>query len=311
MMTTRITPWLLAALLLATGLQGTGLRGTGLRGAAAADRIDVTHRPLERIPPGTVIGRQVPETWTHMLMFARPRLGAGDVDAAPAMARKYASAFSTVLLARVSKRPDGNFRLATVAVGQTMNIGGKNVVVTADTQGQLGGNLGFLGRRILQASEEALQDVKQVARYDSLLVFDAKGYFHYQDDHHEMQFRTLVWISERDGSLGSAVWLLKPEDMAYRLAYPHFVLLKPGLVEDRVLHVDGSRFTFGVPSEDALAIDKLPPGRKVPFTDGLKGPACCAQFTPLKVQQLAQQFALAVQTAPIQQGERDDNKTAR
>ena len=38
-----------------------------------------------------------------------------------------------------------------------------------------------------------------------------------------------------------------------------------GTVEDRGIHVDGSEFMLGIPSERAFALESLPPGISVPW----------------------------------------------
>ena len=51
---------------------------------AGAETVEVEHKPLARITPGTVIARPAPKGWTDMVMLSKPRLGSGDVDATPA-----------------------------------------------------------------------------------------------------------------------------------------------------------------------------------------------------------------------------------
>src|SRR5881296_1407402 len=50
-----------------------------LAGAGNAAFCDVVPRRLERIPVGTVIGREAPKDWTNLVLFATPTLSDEDV----------------------------------------------------------------------------------------------------------------------------------------------------------------------------------------------------------------------------------------
>ena len=278
-------------------------------GATAwGETIEIDVRPLARIRPGTVIAKPAPQGWTHLILFARPRLGAGDMEAASKTAQNYVKMFNTAMVARVRKAAEG-FALDEVAIGHSMNIDGKQVVVTPDTAAALGGKLGFMGGRLLAGAEEALQGVKQVARYSTMMVFDAEALVHHEQQHIPMTVRHLVWVSKSTGKLGAAVWLLKPDEEQAKLslAADHFTVLPPQLVEDRVLHVDKTKISLGIPSKEAFALEKLPPGARYRFTQELEQTAAQAKFTPAQVQELAVAFGKAVAAGPIKTANADKN----
>ena len=284
-------PWLAVAVAMAFSL---------MAGVTQAE-VDTARKPLARIRPGTIVAKPAPEGWTDLILFARPRLGAGDHESAPSSAKRFVRMFNTAVAARVKKHDDGTHSLDEVAVGVSMAIDGKQVIVTPDTAAPLGGKLGIFGPKILSAAEESLNDVQQVARYETMLLFDAKALMHHDGEHVEMMVRHLIWVSKSTGKLGTAVWLTKPTESGAELAGDAFIVLPPQLVEDRVLHVDKSKFTLGVPGKEAFALERLPPGAKYAFTPELKEHAAKKDFTPQDVKALAVAFAQAVAKGPLPQ----------
>ncbi|MCA9175446.1 MAG: hypothetical protein KDB14_13270 [Planctomycetales bacterium] len=264
---------------------------------ASAESVDVQAKPLPAIQPGTILAKPAPQGWTHLVLFARPRLAAGDVDAAPDTAKRFAAMFSTAIVARV-KEQSGQFQLDEVAMGLAMDIDGKQTIVDSNTAAALGGKLGLFGGRVLSAAEEALKEVKQIARYETMMLFDAKALVHHNNEHQEMLVRHLIWVSKKTGQLGAALWLQEPGDSGFQLAQDHFVVLPPTCVEDRVLHVDKTKFTLGVPGKTAFALERLPRGTEYAFTPALRATASLGTFTPAQVQELAVSFSQAVAQGP-------------
>src|SRR5689334_6170055 len=82
-----------------TALVSSGA-GLALLGAAAwylwpsppttpdwAGDYDVTARPPETIPPGTVVGDSPPDGWTHLVIKSLPRVRPGEESRIPRIAR--------------------------------------------------------------------------------------------------------------------------------------------------------------------------------------------------------------------------------
>jgi hypothetical protein len=126
-----------------------------------------------------------------------------------------------------------------------------------------------------------VQDIHQVARYDTSMIFDAPTLMLYNGDHRMMMVRFLVWVSESSGRLGTAVWLLDQPlaGQDYRVVGKDFQLLRPNMREDRVMNVKGESITFGIPAADAFALVRIPQGRSYPITDRMRKAAGQAQFT--------------------------------
>ena len=74
-------------------------------------------------------------------------------------------------------------------------------------------------------------------------------------------------------------WLLGSDGKGgYALAEPTLQLLPEALREDRVMSVDGRKFTLGVPAADAFALARIPQGTPVKFSPGLATLAAVRKF---------------------------------
>jgi hypothetical protein len=250
----------------------------------AAAYADVRPTPLAAIPPGTVIGEGAPRGWSQLILLARPRLGVGDVDTVPRAAARYSGIFLFTVLARVRDAAAGgaahDFYLDQVAVGGSLDVDGKTVVATSDQT--FGKDLGFLGRRVFQESESLIAaDFRQVARTRTMVVFDANAYVLYRGKHTRMVIRHAILAAPRDGRLSTFVWLLGSDGQGgYALAEPTLQMLPAGLHEDRVLSVDGRKFSFGIPAADAFALARIPQGTPVRFSPALARLSVVRRFDP-------------------------------
>src|SRR6185437_9288435 len=80
---------------------------------------DVTQHRLEQIPPGTVIGKEAPKGWTHLLIKSYSRPGTGDMKQLSPLADRLSRLLFTAILADV--KTDGKrHKLAKVALGLGM-----------------------------------------------------------------------------------------------------------------------------------------------------------------------------------------------
>lgn len=267
-----------------------------------AESLDLTPKPLDRVTPGLVIGEGVPEGWTHVVSLAKPRLGAGDIEQLPKFAAEVAEKFSFVILARVGRDANNKFFLERVALGNAMEIDGKMTVVSKKTHEALGADLNFISSKVLASSEDMLEDVKQVARYGSMIVFDAPAIIAIDRTHRTLTLRNVIWASTSTGDVGSVIWLMNGSaKQGYELVpeKPQIVLMPPNLREDRVLRVDKSRIRFGgIPAPDAIAMAKLPPGRRYDFTPTFEKLATTSKFTPEVLRDFATELSKTLSAAP-------------
>lgn len=240
--------------------------------AVAAGGMDLEPKTLARIPAGTRFGEDPPQGWSNIILFVEGELSSGDVAAASETVKYYSKIFNLVMLANVAKGESGQFVLDKVGIGFSMNINGKNTVITANAQAQLGANLSFIGKSVLSGNEEALADVKQVARYSNGAVIDAPTMMLRNGQHQLMMVRYVLWVSPQDGRLGTAVWLMDKGNSSqdYSVVEDTFQLLPPNMREKRVMNVMGNRFTLGIPAKDAFALVRIPQGTPYKFTNELR-----------------------------------------
>jgi hypothetical protein len=241
---------------------------------------DVTHRRLDQIPAGTVIGKEAPKGWSDLIIKSYTRPGAGDVGQLSPTADRLARLLFTALLADVKPGDGDRHKLAKVAVGLGVRIDGKDTVVTPDTQKRLGANLGLLARVVLSTAQEMLAETTVVARSDTLMVFDSPSYLAVDGRHQAIALRYAVLVEERTGRLNTLVWVLGRQDGGrYTGPIGAALWLPPNLTDDCVLHVDGSEFSLGQPTEKAFAMTTPPKGKEVPVAEDWKSLAASEKFT--------------------------------
>jgi hypothetical protein len=251
-----------------------------LGGGNAAPFVDVVPRSLERIPIGTVIGRDAPKDWTNLILFATPTLTEEDLRDAPKMATHYAKMFKFTLLANVAGFKGGGkatYQLQKVARGFAIDINGKETVI--EGRNTLGADLGIFGKSILAENEKILdKDVYQVARTATMLVFDAQSNMLFGKEHVKRIMRHAVLTDPDTGRVRTLVWLLAKGPSGYVPAEKAIQLLPPNMQEARLLHVLKDKFTLGIPSPDAFALVRIPQGQPIAYTPELQQTATVAAF---------------------------------
>jgi len=247
---------------------------------AQAPAVDLVSRALPRITPGTIIPAEgPPQLWSHMILFATPTLSAADLKEAPKMAAEYARMFKFTLLANVKKNPQNNrYNLDVVGRGFAINIRGKETIV--DAGNTFGADLGLFGKRILDENEKILDnDVRLVARTETMWLFDAQSVMLSGGEHKKMVMRHAVVVNPQSGQLATFVWLLAKDRAGdYVAAEQAIQLLPANMKEERLLSVRRDKFVLGVPSPDAFALVRIPQGRAVAYTAELQRLACIRQF---------------------------------
>ena len=267
---------------------------------AALEDVDVRPSPLAWISPGTVIGETAPKGWTDLILFAKPRLGVGDVDEVPESTASYSRMFLFTILANV-RGEQGDDRaghvLDKVAIGIALNVNGRNII--ANSENPCGSDLGIIGSHVLAENEKILKaDFRQVARTPTMMVFDANVYVRRDQKHRAMVLRHVILASPGTGRVSTFVWLLGPDGGdGYAFAEKGLQKLPPAFREDRVLSVDGQKFTFGIPSTDAFALAKIPQGTALGFSPALKAVAATKRFTPESARKL--EAELLARYAPV------------
>jgi len=230
----------------------------------AADAVDVQPHEMPRINPGTVIGSDPPDGWSHLILHGVPHVAEGDVGRVPAVLARLVSLFHLTIVADVEQdtqvRPP-RYRLESVALGLATDIGGRETIVSSDAQESLGAKLGIVERNALAGNEVCLDEALQVARTATMVVFDATAVMRLDGENRHVIHRHAVLVAPQDGSVTTIVWALLPDSVGeYHLIDEKMRLLADALDEDRKLYVDARQFRLGLPTQEAFALVDLPPG---------------------------------------------------
>ena len=271
----------------------------GDSGRPPQGNIDISPKRLPRIPPGTVIGNGPPAGWSHLVLFATPGLGAGDFKDIPDVVLDYAKWLKFTILANVVKHKNAGketYYLDRVARGFAVAIKnketGKYRETVIDNTNTLDADMGILGRRVLKENEDILDnEVRQVVRTDTMLIFDANSYMLYNNKHERMVNRYAILVLPESGKLAALVWLLAFDGPSqYKAAEPAMQFLPPNMHESRLLSVKRERFKVVLlvymPEPDAFALMRIPQGTTVPYTSELERLATIKEFTPQQVEEL-------------------------
>ncbi|MFC1757833.1 hypothetical protein ACFL2H_03575 [Planctomycetota bacterium] len=253
--------------------------------------------PLSSINPGTTIdSKKAVSDGSQLVLLAKPRVAKGDVESASAKVRAYASMFNMVLIARTSRTQSGEFRLDDLSVGNCVRKKGGWIVVSSDSHKEHGVELDFFARQVLTRSESSLRQARVIAISDTYRIFDAEAIVRDGSEHHRMKIRHLVWVNKNSGKLATMQWSLRRTDDGELKMVEKIVHALPAkFMEDRVFSVKADEFTLGIPSEMALAIDKLPSGKEVPVTPELKKLASAADYSDESLAALVAEINRAIQ----------------
>jgi hypothetical protein len=261
---------------------------------------DVTLRRLSQIPPGTVIAKEAPKGWSNLIIKSYSRPGAGDVRQLSPAADRLARLLFTAILADV--QPDKNdgtakgYRLAKTAIGLGTRIGGKDIVITPDTQKRFGADLGWLDRVVLRKSQDKLEENLVVARSAAFLVFDSPTFLVVGTKHKSIVLRYAIVVQEQTGRLDTLVWAIRRDaDGKYGEPIGAIQWLPSNLTGDCILHIDGNEFSLGQPTERAFAITEPPKGQKeINIGDDLKPLAARPRFSPATAAELESKLRQAI-----------------
>ena len=226
---------------------------------------DPTAPRIALIPAGTVVASTPPRGWTHLIIKSLPKMDCGDVDQVPETVRRLSGMFFCAMLARVAppdvKHPRG-YRLEEVAINLGTRIGANDTVITPETQARLGADLGFLARIALDRGAERLKGVKVVARTRTMAVIDGPAMMVRDQKHRPVILRYAIMVDPMTGQLETLVWAIAQDDRgAYLGMFAASELLPPNKIADRGMHVDANEFSFGLITENAVALVDLHKGR--------------------------------------------------
>ncbi len=242
---------------------------------ACAGELVSTSRELPRIEAGTRIAEDSAGRWNRVVLLSRPKISSGDVEALPNVVRDSVSEFVLTIMAAIEQIDDPvanqtRYRLADIGVGYSTLVGGELRAVTVAEAAKVGVNLGLFTRMMLSENEKQLTTAKIIARTSTLMIIDVPVFVLRGTEHREYVMRHFIWVDPLSGRNAALVWLVKQEKTGRSVVEvdepPRWA--PAGLSEDRAIHVDGSQFNmFGIPNKKAFALEQLPPGKPVAWTD--------------------------------------------
>jgi hypothetical protein len=266
---------------------------------------DVTARPPETIPPGTVVGDSPPEGWTHLVVKSLPRVRPGDESKIPRIARSQTIGMSrwmfTAFVADVRPETHGRetrHHLRAVALGLGTSVGGRDVVITPDTAERFGVHLDWITRTILTKGYQTQDLAVVVVHGPTFGLVDTPVWFHCGDRNKLVRFRYALLVDSKSGRLDTIAWVLDPDGKCGDAAT--VVLLNPNQINPAELIPDPDGFnSIGIASDSAFGVDCLPPHRvRLTMPPGLRAPGAKTRFAPDEARALEAGLRQLLATAP-------------
>ncbi len=227
--------------------------------------IDATPREMGRVGPGTLVDDGPPEGWSHLIIKSHPFVGDDTRGEISNFLAEQAGLLFTTITANVATDLDRGsrpFYLGDVAIGLGKGVDGRDMILSSETQSELGADMGFLERRTLAGGEDELFKMRCVARSRNMAVLDTPGVVLRGEKHRQVVLRYVVLVNSGTGGLETLLWTLESESEEQApVAVGPMQLLPPSLVLDCELHVDTDEFIFGVPNAMGFAMTSIPQGR--------------------------------------------------
>jgi hypothetical protein len=262
------------------------------------DDYDVSARPPEGIPPGTVIGTTAPSGWSHLVIKSLPRVLESEISNIPrnflldrSRSAAMASWMFTAFLADIQpERHQGipPYRIHSIALGLGTANGGRDVIITPETASEYGVELNEFTRDILTQGYTTQRRSRVVIQGPAMAVVDTPVTYRSNGRNRSARFRYALLVNGNSGRLDPVVWLLDADGGCGETAS----ILSPNTIDEAELIPDQSEFNvLGIPSEAAFAVDRLPPGRaRVLLPPDLRSLAAQGKVTPAEAGSLEQRL---------------------
>lgn len=185
--------------------------------------------------------------------------------------------------------------LATQVEGRLQVVSGPPAKPGSVAAASRAPDLGFISGQVLRTAAESLNEMRLVARRSTLVMYDSPAVVLIADRNTEATVRSLIWVEADSGRLHHMLWVMQRGRRQHWMPGLEFgVYLKVPLVEDRVLHVEADRVTFGIPSATAIGLSQLPPGYRFSLAGELGELACRSAYDEASLAQLAAKLVAAL-----------------
>ncbi len=265
---------------------------------SAATDYDLTPKPAPEIAPGTVVGTTAPPGWSHLVIKSLPRVRADSRAGLPDITVEKAGWMFTAFLADVAREPDGTFSLKRLGLG----LGAKGVngdtVVTSETTRKNGVSPGPFGGLILDKGY-AVQRKAVVPLWSAGFgLLDTPVWFKCGDTNRLVRYRYALLADRKTGTLDVLMWSLGADGPGCS-ALADVVRIAPNTIDPAELVVDRRKVNaIGLPSDDAFAVEQLPPGARRPLPDDFRQLAGTTRFTPESARDLESRLRLLARDFP-------------
>ncbi|MEM8732983.1 MAG: hypothetical protein AAGG44_02095, partial [Planctomycetota bacterium] len=109
--------------------------------------------------------------------------------------------------------------------------------------------------------------------------------------HQPMVTRHFIWVDGKTGKLTTLVWLIEGDEQRRQPSRDAIRGFPAGLKEDRKVHVDKSEFLLGgIPTDEAFALESLPPGQAVNWNRAAFELAALPSYTREQLQKLSDEL---------------------
>jgi hypothetical protein len=248
---------------------------------------DCNPAPIPWIEPGTVVEREAPSDWSHLVIKNDTQVTAGEIKGDAERWIQLATLFALAVLADVEQdETTGNYYLSRLGLGWCEDVNGRSTVISTATSSQLGAKLDVMQSLSLGMREIDCDDnVRVIARSASSLFYDVKRVLAYDEGHLEGRLRHAILVHPRTGELAAFLWIVPAESKPP----PQFLeRLPPNWVTTFELQFRPSKGTLlSMPSPTDFAVRRVPEcTERVPMTPALAELSLLAELTPVSARRL-------------------------
>jgi hypothetical protein len=239
---------------------------------------DLVTKAAPSLEPGTVVEKTAPKGWSHLVIKSLPRIREDQKKGVPELTVEKASWMFTAFLANVVKDENGRYRFDKAGLGLGAKAKDMDTILTAETGRKLGGDLGLFGGEILNKGYEVQKKAVMVFSGPSMALLDTPVWFKVGDDNKLVRYRYAMLVDQVSGRMETILWRVGTDGVG--TSFDDAVWLKPDTIDVAELVVDKKKINrFGIPADDAFAVEKLPAGRPAPIPAAIQKLAAQTRFT--------------------------------